>query len=90
MQAHQAEKAGYLPVRRSVSDLPAFKDSKNAHLGWALNYAAEHPLAFDWPENTEVLYATLARAIEQVVTGKTGAKEALLAAEQAYNKTVKQ
>lgn len=85
IQAYQAEKAGYLPVRRSVASLPAFKDVKNAHIDWALTYAAENPLDFDWPENTEFLYATLARAIEQVITGKSGAKEALAAAEVAYN-----
>lgn len=89
IQAYQAEKAGYLPVRRSVSNLPAFKDAKNAHIDWALSYAAEHPLDFEWPENTEFLYATLARAIEQVVTGRSGAKEALAAAEQAYNTGLK-
>ena len=85
IQAYQTEKAGYLPVRRSVANMPAFKDAKNAHIDWALTYAAEHPLDFDWPENTEFLYATLARAIEQVITGKSGAKEALTAAETAYN-----
>jgi len=89
IQAYQAEKAGYLPVRRSVASQPAFKDAKNAHIDWALTYAAEHPLDFDWPENTEFLYATLARAIEQVVTGKSGAKEALAAAEASYNNGLK-
>lgn len=89
MQLHQAETAGYLPVRRSVANAPAFKDPQNAHIGWALTYAAEHPLDFAWPENTEFLYATLARAIEQVVTGKASPKEALTAAEQAYNNALK-
>jgi ABC-type glycerol-3-phosphate transport system substrate-binding protein len=50
MQPYQAETAGYLPVRRSVADAPAFKDPQNAHIRWALTYAAEHPLDFAWPK----------------------------------------
>ena len=85
MQLYQAEKAGYLPIRVSVADAPVFKSADNAHIRWALTYAAENPLDFDWPENTEFLYATLARAIEQVIAGKATPKDALLAAEKTYN-----
>jgi multiple sugar transport system substrate-binding protein len=85
MQLHQAEKAGYLPVRLSVTNAPVFADPQNAHIRWALKYAADHPLSFPFPENTEFLYATLARALEQVVAAKAEPKAALAAAEQAYN-----
>jgi ABC-type glycerol-3-phosphate transport system substrate-binding protein len=84
MQVFQAEKAGYLPVRRSAANAPVLKDPKNAHIGWALEYAAQHPFEFNWPENPDFLYATLAKALEQVVTNQAPPKEALLAAEKAY------
>jgi ABC-type glycerol-3-phosphate transport system substrate-binding protein len=84
VQVFQAEKAGYLPVRRSAANAPVLKDPKNAHIGWALDYAAQHPFEFNWPENPDFLYATLAKALEQVVTNQAPPKEALLAAEKAY------
>jgi ABC-type glycerol-3-phosphate transport system substrate-binding protein len=84
IQIYQAEKAGYLPVRRSASTAPALKDPKNAHVAWALDYAAQHPFEFNWPENPDFLYATLAKALEQVVTNQSPPKDALIAAEKAY------
>ncbi len=84
IQVYQAEKAGYLPVRASAANAPALKDPKNAHIAWALNYAAKHPFEFNWPENPDFLYATLAKALEQVVTNQASPKDALAAAEKAY------
>ena len=87
MQLFQAVEAGYLPVRRSIANSPAL--SKSPHIGWALEYAAQNPLKFNWPENTDFLNATLARAVEQVVSNKATPVEALVAAEKAYRAGVK-
>ena len=82
MQLFQATEAGYLPVRRSIATSPAI--AKSPHIGWALEYAAQNPLKFNWPDNPDFLNATLARAVEQVVSNKATPAEALAAAEKAY------
>lgn len=70
MQLFQATKAGYLPMRSRIATSPAM--AKSPHIGWALEYAAQNPLKFNWPDNPDFLNATLARAVEQVVSNKTG------------------
>lgn len=81
-QIQQSTSAGYLPIRRSVSNNPAL--SKQPHIRWALDYAAQNPLKFNWPENPDFLNATLSRAITEVLAGKSTAEVALAAAEKAY------
>lgn len=70
-----------------MSDNPVFKDTRNAHIKWALTYAAEHLLDFAWPENTDFLYSTL--AVEQAITDQASALDALTRAGQAYDSGVK-
>ena len=70
MQLFQATGAGYLPMRGSIATSPAM--AKSPHIGWTLEYAAQNPLKFNWPDHPYFLNATLARAVEQVVSNKTG------------------
>jgi ABC-type glycerol-3-phosphate transport system substrate-binding protein len=82
IQEYQMRQAGYLPVRRSVT---AGAESVDPSISWALNYAAEHPLRFEWPENPELLASTIARAVSEVLTDRAAPEEALARAQQSYN-----
>lgn len=87
MQLYQATTAGYLPVRKTVAASPEL--AKSSHVKWALDYAAQQPLKFNWPQNPDFLNATLAKAVEQVVSQKATPQEALAAAEKAYEAGIK-
>jgi len=87
MQIQQATGAGYLPGRRSVANNPAM--DKQSHIRWALDYAAQSPFKFNWPENTDFLNATLANAVQEVLTNKATPENALAAVEKAYISGVK-
>lgn len=89
MQLMQAEKAGYLPMRRSLQDNPAFQKPETAHIPQALAHAAKDELKFEWPENTDALNVELCRAVEAVVTGKKTPEQALADAEKAYDNVIK-
>ncbi len=87
MQVYQGKTAGYLPVTRTAAADPAFKES--AHIQWALKYAAEAPLEFDWPENYFTLYTNLAKMVSDVVTNRVPLDTAVVNAEKAYNSAIK-
>ena len=86
VQLQQSKDAGYLPMRRSVADDEAFEDS--AYMQWALEYAAEHPLEFDWPENYFTLYSTLATLVSDVVSDRMSFEEAAVKAEKSYDQAI--
>jgi ABC-type glycerol-3-phosphate transport system substrate-binding protein len=83
IQLYQAENAGYIPVRSSVAQDPALAD--RGHIRWALDYAGQAPLEFDWPENYFALYATLAEMVSEVISERMTIDEAIAAAEKSYD-----
>jgi ABC-type glycerol-3-phosphate transport system substrate-binding protein len=85
VQRDQAIKAGYLPMRASVSSDPAFQTPDNAYVSTLLNYAAKNPLNFAWPDNTDLLNEVLSQMIERTLTGQMPVAEAVAAAEKSYN-----
>jgi len=89
MQLMQAERAGYLPMRKSLQADPALNKPQLAFISKALDYAAKDVLQFDWPENTDALNIELCRAIEATITGTKTAEAALADAERSYNNLVK-
>lgn len=86
VQVESAKLAGYVPVRESALQDPWFNDPKASTIRWAVDYAAKHPLTFDFPENTEALYDTWAKMFGHVLTDRMTAKEALAWAETEYNR----
>lgn len=84
-QRDQALKAGYLPVRASLSGDAALQAPAIASVPTLLNYASSNPLAFNWPENTDLLNEVLSTMIQQVITDKMAPAEAIAAAEKDYN-----
>lgn len=87
VQLQQAVEAGYLPVRRSVAQDPAFQTEQNVgfRLPEVLEYAAAYPLDFAWPENSDALNDALARMVQQVITGQMSPQEATAWGEETYN-----
>ena len=83
IQLYQAENAGYIPVRSSVAQDPALAD--RGHIQWALAYANEAPLEFEWPENYFALYTTLAEMVSEVISDRMTIDEAIAAAEESYD-----
>ena len=75
-----------MPVRHSALKDPWFDEPKASTIRWAVDYAAKHPLKFDFPENTEALYDTWAKMFGHVLTERMSAKEALAWAETEYNR----
>ncbi|MEX2536955.1 MAG: extracellular solute-binding protein [Trueperaceae bacterium] len=88
MQVMQATQAGYIPVRRSALEDPWFESDAAAAIIWAVEYAAEHPMDFDFPEDTNALYDVWARMFERVLTGQMTAEEGLAWAESQYNQRI--
>jgi multiple sugar transport system substrate-binding protein len=86
VQVESAKMAGYVPVRTSALADPWFNDPKAETIRWAVDYAAKHPLKFNFPENTEALYDTWAKMFGNVLTSRMSPKEALAWAEQEYNR----
>ena len=86
VQVESAKTAGYVPVRASALADPWFNDPKAGTIRWAVDYAAKHPLKFNFPENTEALYDTWAKMFGHVLTARMTPKEALAWAEQEYNR----
>lgn len=89
IQAYSAKMAGYLPVRQSVGADASLTEGGNEHIRVALDYANENPLDFDWPENTDFLYATISGMIEQIVADQMSIDEAITWAETQYNQQVR-
>ncbi|MDF2462464.1 MAG: hypothetical protein K0Q43_699 [Ramlibacter sp.] len=85
MQKYQTEQATYMPMRLSVSDAPIFSNSTHEFLKTAIRYAKENPLTIKRPENSDVMFDTLARAIGAVVQNKQSPNAALAAAAKDYN-----
>jgi len=88
MQILQATQAGYIPVRRSALEDPWFDTDEAAAIRWAVDHAAEHPMDFDFPEDTTALYDTWAQMFERVLTGQMTPIEGLNWAEERYNQQV--
>jgi len=86
VQVESAKVAGYVPVRASALKDPWFNDPKAETIRWAVDYAAKHPLQFNFPENTEALYDTWAKMFGNVLTGRMSPKEGLAWAEKEYDR----
>lgn len=84
-QRNQAVKAGYLPVRTSLADDAALQAPAIASVPALLGYVESNPLAFTWPENTDLLNEVLSTMILEVVTGRQSPAEAIATAETDYN-----
>jgi ABC-type glycerol-3-phosphate transport system substrate-binding protein len=85
IQKDQAVKAGYMPVRASLGNDPALQAPAIASIPTLLAYASSNPLNFTWPENTDLLNEVLSTMIQQVITDKASAADAIAAAEKDYN-----
>jgi len=86
IQLRQAIAAGYLPVRRSVAQSAEFQTEGNVAFGLPaiLEYAAQNPLRFTWPENSDALNDVLSQMVQQVITGAMTPAEATVWGENAY------
>jgi ABC-type glycerol-3-phosphate transport system substrate-binding protein len=67
MQKYQTEQATYMPMRASVADAPIFAASTHAFLKTAILYAKQNQLTIKRPENADVMFDVLARALGAVV-----------------------
>ncbi len=85
VQAQLARVAGMGPVRRSALSDPFFAEPKGQVIRWATEYAAEHPMDFDFPTNASVLYDTIVRMFGQVLNGTLQPAAALAWAETDFN-----
>ena len=90
IQAYQAQTAGYLPVRESVTKSDAFNAPELAYVRNAIAWAHEDPLNFNWPAKSDYLINVLARMFEQVLTNKMSVADGLKWAEAEYNKRAKE
>lgn len=88
IQVEQAKTAGYIPVRSSALADPWFETDDATIIRWAVDYAANHPLDFIFPENTNALYDTIARMFERVLAGQMSPREGLEWAEAEYNRMI--
>lgn len=88
-QLLQAQAAGYLPMRNSVSKDPAFNDEAFEYIKRALEHASGGTMDFNWPENTALLYKTLAAMMQEVLINKVSPREGLEKAENEYNKAIR-
>ncbi|MGB6105832.1 MAG: sugar ABC transporter substrate-binding protein [Pusillimonas sp.] len=86
VQTELAKVAGYIPVRQSSLKDPWFQTPEAANISWAVNYSSQHPLKFNFPENTETLYDVWAKMFGQVLTGQMKPEAALAWAEVEYNR----
>jgi ABC-type glycerol-3-phosphate transport system substrate-binding protein len=89
IQMFQSTTAGYLPMRVSLQDNPAFQTPALDFIPRALAHASHDPLAFEWPENSDALNNALCRAVVSALSGKQDAPAALADAEQTYNTMVR-
>jgi ABC-type glycerol-3-phosphate transport system substrate-binding protein len=85
MQKYQTEQATYMPMRASVADAPIFAASTHAFLKTAILYAKQNQLTIKRPENADVMFDVLARALGAVVQKKMDPKTALAAAAKDYD-----
>jgi ABC-type glycerol-3-phosphate transport system substrate-binding protein len=85
MQRYQTEQATYMPMRLSVADAPVFNSDTHAFLKTAIRYAKENQLTLKKPENNDMMFDVLARALGSVVQKKQSPKVALAAAAKDYD-----
>jgi multiple sugar transport system substrate-binding protein len=88
IQLFQAQTAGYLPMRKSLQDDPAFQKPETSHIPKALAHAGKDVLTFEWPENSDALNDVLVRAVEAVVSDSKTPEAALAEAEKNYNNII--
>jgi ABC-type glycerol-3-phosphate transport system substrate-binding protein len=87
VQKAQAVRAGYLPVLRSVAKDPDFASGLNAQfrLPEVVEYVAQNPLNFAWPENSDSLNDAIGRMTQQVIANKMSIRDAIAFGEKTYN-----
>jgi len=87
VQKAQAIRAGYLPVLRSVAKDSDFATGRNAQfrLPEAVEYVAQNPLNFAWPENSDSLNDAIGRMTQQVIANKMSIRDAIAFGEKTYN-----
>ena len=71
-----------------VADDPMFDSPKFMHIKRAFDAINRGTLAFDWPENTELLNVVLSNMVAAVVSDKMSIPDAIAAAEKDYNSGV--
>ena len=84
-QATLARVAGMGPVRRSALQDPYFAQPEAAVTRWATEYAAQHPLQFEFPTNASALYDTIVRMFGQVLNRSMTIEQGLAWAENDFN-----
>lgn len=85
IQATLARVAGMGPVRCSALSDPYFSRPEASVTRWATEYAAEHPMEFEFPTNTSALYDTLVRMFGLVLNRNMSIEQALAWAENDFN-----
>jgi multiple sugar transport system substrate-binding protein len=88
IQLWQAHNVGYIPMRKSLGNDPSFATKETAHIEPALQYMANNPLQFQWPENTDAIQDALGHAIVSVLSNEKTIEQALKDAEANYNSIV--
>lgn len=69
-QLVNAQLAREIPVRRSVTDDPWFQTADAADIKFSLDYMADHPRLFRYPQRTDFLQTRIALAAQQMVAGR--------------------
>ena len=88
IQLMQSKVAGYLPMRTSLGNDPSFNTPGMSHIKTALDYCADNPIAFDWPDTAPAIQDALANAVTAVLSNKMKPEEALKQAEKNYNRVI--
>jgi multiple sugar transport system substrate-binding protein len=76
--------AGFVPARRSALQDPFFDAPQARIIRFATEYAADHPMHFDFPVNTSALYDTWVRMFGRVLNQELDARGGLQWAEADY------
>ena len=76
--------AGFVPARRSALRDPFFDQPQARIIRFATEYAADHPMRFDFPVNTSALYDTWVRMFGRVLNQELDARGGLQWAEADY------
>ena len=78
-----------MPGNRVVASDPMFDSPEFEHIKRAFDAINRGTLAFDWPENTELLNVVLSHMVAAVVSDKMPIPDAIAAAEKDYNSGIR-
>lgn len=70
VQVQSSRIAGFGPVRRSALSDPFFVEPRAQVMRWGTEYAIAHPMSFNFPTNTSMLYDVWGRMFGRVLAGE--------------------